>query len=93
MSKTDGQLLTFSFQIEAYDERKCYLLYDGQVSRFYGQDVFEILPKLFDDNEDNSKFIKSEIATEIAKNIKISDVHFETFYASFGNDRSFPKYK
>mmetsp|Transcript_31106 Transcript_31106/g.27379 ORF Transcript_31106/g.27379 Transcript_31106/m.27379 type:complete len:536 (-) Transcript_31106:14-1621(-) len=95
-SKTDGQLITFSFHIESLDEIKCYLFYNGCVSRFYGQDIMEIFPNIFDmEYEDNMKFTKNdnEKTIEIAKNIVLSDLHFETFYKSFGNDKSFPKYK
>lgn len=93
-SKTDGQLLTFSFHVESLDEIKCYLYYNGCISRFYPQDIIEIFPNLFDMEYDNNQsFINSDKIKEIAKKIVLSDLHFETFYKSFGNDDSFPKYK
>ena len=93
-SKTNGQLLTFSFHIESLDEIKCYLYFNGCISRFYGQDIMEIFPNIFDmEYENNLSFVKNDKTKEIAKNIVLSDLHFETFYKSFGNDDSFPKYK
>eukprot|EP01084_Bolivina_argentea_P166706 289385_1 len=48
ISKSNGQLITFSFHIEAPDEIKCYLFYEGQASRFYAQDILQVFPRLFD---------------------------------------------
>eukprot|EP00483_Globobulimina_turgida_P006251 UN06261 len=93
ISKNHGELMTLSFHIEAADEIKCYLFYEGQSTRFYPQDILEVFPKLFDMSYgNNEKFIQSDAAKAVAKNILIKDIHFETFYRSFGNDKDFPKY-
>eukprot|EP01083_Nonionella_stella_P000688 1954_1 len=97
LSQTNGQVVTLSFHVEAADQIKCYLIYEGQTARFYAQDILEVFPKIFDmEYRNNAQFIKSDEAKEIAQNILITDVHFETFYRSFGNDidgaKIFPKY-
>ena len=41
--------MTFSFQVTQSDEICCYLIWNGQHSRFYPQDIMEVLPLLFVD--------------------------------------------
>eukprot|EP01084_Bolivina_argentea_P035108 65123_1 len=43
-----GELIIFSFQVEAKDDIKCFLIWNGQTIRFYGQYIKTILPGLFE---------------------------------------------
>jgi len=54
-TKTDfdtAPLMTFSFHVESTEEIRVYLHFNGQSLRFYPQDIVEVLPKLF--NEQNT---------------------------------------
>jgi len=42
-----GRIMTFSFQVDAEDEIKCYLIWSGQMLRFKGHYLADILKFLF----------------------------------------------
>ena len=81
----NGELLTFSFHIEQIDEMKCYIIWNGQMSRFHGDFIRTLLPLLFvgSDNE-TKKFINSKQTQKFVKTFDemIIDAKFERFYKS-----------
>ena len=64
-----SKFLTFSFQVEATNEIKCYLYFNGQRTRFFPQDIIQILPYLFVNSAQNEIF-KKEKAPSIIKKMK-----------------------
>eukprot|EP00486_Rosalina_sp_Unknown_P016080 CAMPEP_0201594826 /NCGR_PEP_ID=MMETSP0190_2-20130828/192025_1 /ASSEMBLY_ACC=CAM_ASM_000263 /TAXON_ID=37353 /ORGANISM="Rosalina sp." /LENGTH=1042 /DNA_ID=CAMNT_0048054591 /DNA_START=564 /DNA_END=3693 /DNA_ORIENTATION=- len=92
-----GQLLTLSYHVNAADDIKCYLLWQGCSQRFYPQDIVEVLPKLFvcdhRDTFGNKEFAESVGIKRLASKMKITDTKFEEFYRSINrlNEKEFPK--
>ncbi len=93
ITKSNGKLITLSFHIEAADEIKCYLFYEGQASRFYGQDILQVFPTLFDmEYKNNKEFIQSNNYINQKKLLKILSLKMyilKRFIGSFGNDNNF----
>eukprot|EP01083_Nonionella_stella_P255231 876294_1 len=48
MSHCNGALLTLSFHAKESDRMKCYLYLNGQMCRFFAEDIFYVLPTFFD---------------------------------------------
>ena len=72
--------MTFCFHAEGIDEIRSYLCWNGSSSRFYPQDIVDVLPILFDDNyADNKSFAASQKAKGMTQKILIKDVYFEHF--------------
>ena len=44
-----GQMFVLSYHIISKDEIRCYLFYQGQSFRFYGEDLINVLPIFFMD--------------------------------------------
>ena len=42
-----GQMFVISYHIISKDEIRCYLFYQGQCFRFYGEDLINVLPIFF----------------------------------------------
>jgi len=80
-----GSLMILSFHVEADDTTKCYMYLHGQLLRFFPDDLVQILPRYFVDNEQNKKFVNSSDAKEMVKSIKanLRDKKFEDFYGRF----------
>ena len=81
-SVAQGQVLTFSYHIWASNEIKCYLLWQAQCHRFYGEDIINVLPSIFVKNDENIEFAGSDRAKRLANQMNqlITDESFETFY-------------
>ena len=47
----DDKLLIFSFIIKSKSNIKCHLIYNGQILRFKGEYIRDLLPLLFIDND------------------------------------------
>merc|ERR1712154_235893 len=78
-----GQLMTFMFNVDASDEMRCYLVWNGQTMRFNGQHIFQILPNLFVENTyKNDEFVAGEQSKKLANQFDglMEDVQFERFY-------------
>ena len=77
-----GGLLTFSFHVKAIDQIKCYLFWNGQMIRCFADEIFWILPQLFDmEKEENKTYIKSEEFEILVNNMKakLKDLKYEAF--------------
>eukprot|EP01083_Nonionella_stella_P068292 181228_1 len=62
LSCCDGALLTLSFHVKQSDSIKCYLYLNGQICRFFADDILDVLPLFFDKEFDgNSKFCEDEV--------------------------------
>eukprot|EP01084_Bolivina_argentea_P026865 49949_1 len=48
LSSCNGALMTLSFIVKQSDAIKAYLYVNGQICRFFGEDVLDILPTFFD---------------------------------------------
>eukprot|EP01083_Nonionella_stella_P195308 719529_1 len=76
----DGQLLTFSFDVEAIDEVKCYINWNGQAVRFTGDNLERILSCLFVESEPSIKIQKNGLLTKSFEE-NVVDIPFENFCA------------
>ena len=82
---TNGKIITFSFQIEASDQIKCYMYLEKQCIRFYPQDIILLFCHIFTKQQFNSfsKGFESNwerFYDSLSKTIK--DSQFEAFYNS-----------
>eukprot|EP01083_Nonionella_stella_P020917 58011_1 len=78
-----GQLMTFMFNVEKRDEIKCYLVWNGQTMRFNGDNMINVLPKLFADSDQNTEFIRKGKRLDAFKdmfNEEMEDEKFNVFY-------------
>eukprot|EP01083_Nonionella_stella_P112971 332844_1 len=55
LSNLNGQLLTFSFHIEAADAIKCYIIWNGQTTRFKGDNLGALLSKCYFVKDESKK--------------------------------------
>lgn len=92
--------VTFSFQILASEEIRCYLLWQGQRHRFYPQDLLNVLPEIFIKSNKNQHFAKSDYAKRMVNDMTglICDDRFEQFHRAVNDkkEKDFPvqyKYK
>lgn len=76
-----GQLLTFSFVIQAENAMKCYIMHNGQTMRFQGPSSGKLLSYLFKEN--NYEQYVDEKMKEFDHLMK--DEKFEEFYAQMNN--------
>ena len=51
LNSLNGQMFVISFHIISKDEIRCYLFYQGQCFRFYGEDLINVLPLFFVDSK------------------------------------------
>ena len=84
-----GALILLSFHVEAIDEIKVYLSWNGQMTRFMPQDIIDILPEFFEGSKENRDWVKSEDAKEMVQKMseKLRDSKFESFYKQYGSKR------
>ena len=77
----------FSYHIWTSDEIKCYLLWNGQCHRFFGQDIVQILPEIFVKNKENKIFAASDEAKRLSNQMNklIPDKDFEKFHRVVNN--------
>ena len=47
----EGQMFVLSYHIISKNEIRCYLFYQGQSFRFYGEDLINVLPIFFVDSK------------------------------------------
>ena len=85
--------MTFSYHVRAKDNIKCYLLWNGQIHRFYPQDILEVLPEIFKmDTKEREDFVTSDQIKRIIRNMKpFHDDKFEHFYCALRQKKNFPK--
>eukprot|EP01084_Bolivina_argentea_P102236 183191_1 len=73
-----GQLMTFSFHVEARDEVRCYIIWNGQTMRFRGDNLVDILEMLFVKHQ----WVKDQLKKQLAKfDDQVIDAKFQEFYA------------
>ena len=84
-------VVLFSYHLYNKEEIKCYLFWQGQVHRFYPQDLLEVLPTLFVKNYENETFPTTyqaaNLVTEMSKCIR--DYKFEAFHRGANELREF----
>jgi len=82
-----GSLLTLSFYAKSADVVKCYLYWQGQIIRFFPEDVRTVLPRIFDmTKRGNAEFLKN--SDEVEEHIRsmrrgLSDKEFKGFQMSY----------
>eukprot|EP01084_Bolivina_argentea_P118552 210324_1 len=67
-----GELLTFSYHVEAADQIKCYMYWMAQVMRFYPEDIIQTFKHLFTKKRYET-FKKSKKYEKMVKQINITD--------------------
>ena len=79
----NGYLFNLSFHVEAIDVIRCYLYTRASIIRFFPEDVYKLLPELFDmTRNDNESFVRTEKERGCngrIKDIKLKDSLFESF--------------
>ena len=85
-----GQLMTFMFFVEARDEMRCYLVWNGQSMRFHGKHMTQILPDLFVDSEENARFLQKKEAADLENGFDgvMEDKPFHEFCLAMQNFES-----
>eukprot|EP01084_Bolivina_argentea_P294264 506268_1 len=84
-----NNLITFSYHIESWNEMRCYLFHNQQMSRFYTEDIINVLPSLFDeDSFNNYAFTYSDQLKNILENIEIIDNRFELFNDQMNREKT-----
>ena len=81
----EPNLMTFSFHVESCNEIKAYLYFRGAVIRFMPEDIINLLPGRFVENEANKQWIKSQQAQEFIAKMKqkLYDCTFDIFYEKY----------
>eukprot|EP01084_Bolivina_argentea_P214191 363677_1 len=77
------QIMCLSFHIDAEDDVKCYLYYNGGMMRFFGNDIFDVLPRFFVDDEKKAKFVTNQGLQRDIKNglaRQLRDSKFDSFF-------------
>lgn len=77
-----GQLITFSFNVEAANEIKCYIIWNGQCMRWAGDNLEMILSYIFYNKCKELKQIKEALKTF---NKQLKDIKFDEFYEKINN--------
>eukprot|EP00484_Ammonia_sp_Unknown_P022425 CAMPEP_0197053780 /NCGR_PEP_ID=MMETSP1384-20130603/27939_1 /TAXON_ID=29189 /ORGANISM="Ammonia sp." /LENGTH=666 /DNA_ID=CAMNT_0042486723 /DNA_START=2037 /DNA_END=4037 /DNA_ORIENTATION=+ len=54
-----GYQFTLSFHVEASDDIKCYIFYNGWIARFFPSDMIDIWPQWFDESKENLEFVNN----------------------------------
>merc|ERR1712241_1258648 len=70
-----GRIMTFSFQVDAEDEIKCYLVWMGQMLRFKGECLSDILAFLFVNAERGATKVQLQRMDD-----ELTDARFDYFY-------------
>merc|ERR1712228_1003802 len=80
-----GSLLILSFHVEAADNIRCYLYLNGCMTRFFAEDIVNLLPRYFEDSKENQEFIESDEAKTMIEEMKprLRDMKFEAFYNEY----------
>eukprot|EP01084_Bolivina_argentea_P155425 270844_1 len=88
-STDTGKLMILSFHVISPDENRCYLYLNGGMTRFFPQDIIDILPLFFEQTNENKIFKNSKTAQNMVNqmNDKLIDLRFEAFYDKYGNGK------
>eukprot|EP01084_Bolivina_argentea_P245334 410778_1 len=83
-----GGMLTISFHAIQQDEIKCYLYFNGQVTRFFPEtDIKDLLPVFFDEeyDKDNETWAQGDDVKRYMTQLNgtIRDHEFEAFYEKY----------
>eukprot|EP01083_Nonionella_stella_P227268 806494_1 len=79
-----GQLITFSFHVEAADEIKCYLIWNKQTMLFKGDNLADILSHLFIENKE--AHVRKDINKQLSSfDEQMTDARFELFHQKINN--------
>merc|ERR1712087_256034 len=65
-----GAMLLLSFHVEAANEIRCYMYLNGQVARFFADDIVDLLPRYFADSEENKAYLAGEDVKAAVANIE-----------------------
>merc|ERR1712228_654239 len=80
-----GQLMTFMFNVDAKDEMRCYIVWNGQTMRFHGDHISQILPNVFVEGEyGNKEFVAGKELIKMGHQFDkfMEDRRFEQFYTA-----------
>ena len=82
-----SSLLTMSFHVKSMDEIKCYLYWNGQITRFWPDNIRTVFPEIFNmDYEGNRDFVAFERDLDLRinkMNKTIKDLPFKGFRQSY----------
>merc|ERR1712087_557520 len=65
-----GAMMLLSFHVEAANEIRCYMYLNGQVARFFADDIVDLLPRYFADSEENKAYLAGEDVKAAVANIE-----------------------
>ena len=84
-----GSAVFISFHVINTNTIRAYLYLNGQVIRFFPEDIITILPRYFVQDKKNKDFINSYKARDIINCMKpkLRDLKFEVFYNEFANKK------
>eukprot|EP01083_Nonionella_stella_P153368 492707_1 len=92
-----GGILTISFHAIAADKIKCYLYFNGQVTRFMPEtDIKNVLPLLFDSTYgNNAEWPESDSANRMSESLSnvVIDREFDSFYNRYRSEFKHKKRK
>lgn len=88
-SHCKGALQVFCFHVMSVEEIRCYMHINGQMCRFFPEDIKHVLPNFYVETEENKEFIESKRIDQMIKFMtpKLRDIRFETFYKQNSNQR------
>ena len=80
-----GAFMVLSFHVLSADEVRCYFYLNGQMIRFFPDDLINYLPQFFVLNKENKAYAKSEELKKLINNMKskLIDRRFEAWYKEY----------
>merc|ERR1712212_1415353 len=80
-----GAMMLLSFHVEAENEIRCYMYLNGQVARFFADDIVDLLPRYFADSEENKAYLAGDEIKQAVVVIKkkLRDIKFEAFLKEY----------
>eukprot|EP01084_Bolivina_argentea_P024182 45106_1 len=77
----NGKNFILSFHVEAQDNVKCYVFFNGTIARFFPEDMLNVWPKFFKNSKQNEEFLKKkEELLQSLEKVEIRDDRFEEWY-------------
>ena len=76
-----GELLTFSFHVHTEEEIKCYIIWNGQTMRFFGDHISKVLRCIFKQSQRNDEYLGGQEIKKMEQKLEelIPDKKFKAF--------------
>eukprot|EP01083_Nonionella_stella_P005140 14921_1 len=81
-----GQMFIISYHVMSREEIRCYVFYEAQCFRFYGEDLINVIPIFFDDTDKAKQILLNAYQTD-----QKWKKNFETFCDTFV-DKKFDRF-